>query len=224
MRVIPVIHFLHARQALRNAELAAKHGCHGVFLIDMQGRQADAVRASALEIKRQLPELKLGINHLSLAPTAAVLLNDSIGLDMTWTDQCLTHTEANAVTRQRLDFMTRTLATLPHHEAYVGVAFKYQAPEPNPGKAAADAHAAGFIATTSGPATGQPIDLDKLREIRAALPAGASLAVASGVTPENVVQLRGLATHVLVATGINSITGDELIEESLLSELMAYAS
>lgn len=224
MRVIPVIHFLHARQALRNAELAAKHGCHGVFLIDMHGRQPDAVRESALEIKRQLPELKLGINHLGLAPTAAVLLNDSLGLDMTWTDQCLTHTEANAVTRQRLDFMTRTLATLPQHEAYVGVAFKYQAPEPNPGKAAADAHAAGFIATTSGPATGQPIDLDKLREIRAALPAGAPLAVASGVTPENVVQLRGLATHVLVATGINSLTGDELIEESLLSELMAYTS
>lgn len=224
MRVIPVIHFLHARQALRNAELAAKHGCHGVFLIDMHGRQPDAVRESALEIKRQLPEIKLGINHLGLAPTAAVLLNDSLGLDMTWTDQCLTHTEANAVTRQRLDFMTRTLATLPQHEAYVGVAFKYQAPEPNPGKAAADAHDAGFIATTSGPATGQPIDLDKLREIRAALPAGAPLAVASGVTPENVVQLRGLATHVLVATGINSLTGDELIEESLLSELMAYTS
>jgi predicted TIM-barrel enzyme len=106
------------------------------------------------------------------------------------------------------------------HLCFMGVAFKYQPHESNPGRAAANAHALGLIPTTSGPATGQCADLAKLKQIRKALPAGAPLALASGITPSNVHDYRGIVTHALVATGINKADGSELIDEALLLALV----
>jgi predicted TIM-barrel enzyme len=80
----------------------------------------------------------------------------------------------------------------------------------------------GFLPTTSGAATGQPADRNKLGAMRAALGSG-PLGIASGVTPENVAAHRGLVTHILVSTGISNsfYTFDEESLRSLIEKAHA---
>lgn len=91
-----------------------------------------------------------------------------------------------------------------------GVAFKYQravAPE-DWGAAAVQAAAMGVHAvTTSGPATGEPASVEKVKAIRSALRDHA-LALASGITPENVGDFLPYVDAYLVATGIERTFGE----------------
>jgi len=58
------------------------------------------------------------------------------------------------------------------------------------------------VVTTSGVATGHSADLEKINTFRRAC-GDSPLAVASGITPENVKQYIPMVDAVLVATGIN---------------------
>jgi predicted TIM-barrel enzyme len=95
-----------------------------------------------------------------------------------------------------------TLAKHPTHLVFAGVAFKHQRPEPNPELAARMADKFGFIASTSGSATGVAAEVDKIARLRTAL-GDAPLAIASGVTPENVHEYAPHLSHILVATGVS---------------------
>lgn len=89
---------------------------------------------------------------------------------------------------------------------YGSVAFKYQAPEPDPAGAAVQALKLCMLPTTSGPGTGHAPDVEKARSMAAAVargPLGGELAVASGMTPENVSAFLPYFTHFLVATGVS---------------------
>ena len=92
-QVWPVIHFDTPASAYRNAAIAAHCGCTGVFLIHMDGLD-DQLDPVAVEIKRRHPELKVGINYLTLPAPVALVRSLSLGLDATWTD-----TPACAATR-----------------------------------------------------------------------------------------------------------------------------
>jgi predicted TIM-barrel enzyme len=92
----------------------------------------------------------------------------------------------------------------PGHLFFAAVAFKGQAPDPFPADSAALAAYHGLIPTTSGTGTGVAPDVEKIRRIRARLQLSDRLAVASGITPENIGQFAPHLTHVLVATGISS--------------------
>jgi uncharacterized protein len=60
------------------------------------------------------------------------------------------------------------------------------------------------VVTTSGPGTGRAPELEKIKIMgEAAKQCGRGLAIASGVTPENVAQFMPYATHILVATGVS---------------------
>ena len=74
--------------------------------------------------------------------------------------------------------------------------------------------------TTSGVATGHSAEVPKIEAFRAGC-ADQTLAVASGVTPDNAAAYAGLVDAVLVATGINR-TGDFYnIEPVRLRRLLA---
>jgi predicted TIM-barrel enzyme len=81
------------------------------------------------------------------------------------------------------------------------VAFKYQAPEPQPAAAARYAHLGGFIPVTSGPATGKAPDVAKLKAMSEHVP---HLGLASGISPNNAEDFVPYIPHYLVATGISS--------------------
>jgi predicted TIM-barrel enzyme len=83
-----------------------------------------------------------------------------------------------------------------------GVAFKYQRPVADLAAAARIASRYMDVVTTSGPGTGQAADVEKIHAMKAAL-GDFPLAIASGITPENVSQYLPCSDCYLVATGIS---------------------
>jgi predicted TIM-barrel enzyme len=63
------------------------------------------------------------------------------------------------------------------------------------------------VVTTSGPGTGRAAEVTKIQRMREAL-GDAPLAIASGITPENVDQYLPYADCFLVATGISRSDGE----------------
>lgn len=196
--ILPVIHFRDTEQAMRNASIAAEAGADGVLLIQMEGMNAALARTGA-KIKQDYPALLVGANHLGEHPAYGLTRNLESNLDMTWTDDQLTHSD-----RSNDDTLHMIKMRLPKgHLYFAGVAFKHQRLESFPRNAALQSLKAGLIPTTSGSATGVAADLSHLANLREGI-GNAPLAVASGVTPDNFDAHAPFVSHVLVATGISS--------------------
>lgn len=197
-QVLPVIHVLDVAQAVQNAQLAFEHGADGVFVISMDGRD-DELDGVACHLKSRWPDRFIGVNYLTVAPLAALERSLLFGLDATWTDK-------PGVTSQEASDQARLISELllrhPKHKFFGSVAFKYQPTDSDPSKAAVNAATLGMVPTTSGSATGIPPAVTKVAAMRRALGTG-PLALASGLTPENVGVLAPYLTHLLVATGVS---------------------
>jgi predicted TIM-barrel enzyme len=212
--IIPVIHYADDEQALRNAGRAAEAGCEGVMLIEMRGRN-DPLPAMARAIKARWPHMLVGINFLGATAIEALVDNLAIGTDMTWTDAQPTHSmEAPWFGAEQL---REARAWGGAHLLFTGVAFKHQRHEPDPETAARKALEMGFVPTTSGEATGVAAEVGRIERLRAAIGPDAPLAIASGVTPDNVHLYAPLLSHILVATGVSSSFHE--FDEDLLRRL-----
>lgn len=198
--ILPVIHYQSDEQALRNAEVAFDAGCDGVFLIHMRGQNA-LLAAPARAIKARWPDKLVGVNYLGWDTAGAVAANIDDGLDMTWTDNQLTHSSGDDLQDARR--VHAAMAAKPGHLVFTGVAFKHQRKEPHPVQAAQMAVEHGFIPTTSGPATGVAAEVTAVRALREGLDV-APLAIASGITPDNVAEFAPNLSHILVASGVSS--------------------
>ncbi len=214
MNVYPVIHYLDRETALREALLAQRCGAFGVFLISHHNNDAELIDV-AWEVKQVVAAtpFRVGVNLLSRSAIDAVAQARERALDMVWADDM--GVSSRGLTEQ--GHACSREARKGGLELFASVAFKYQAKELDPAQAARNAHAAGFIATTSGVGTGKAPDLDKIVSMSAACEG--KLAVASGMTPENVDRFSPYLAHVLVATGISQ---DEYrIDEHKLRHLLA---
>jgi len=199
--VLPVIHVHSSKQALHESGVAALAGALGVFVISMRGDNAPLLELGN-GIKRAHPSLRVGVNLLGESAHAALRLSAGAGLDLTWSDEPVVTSSGPSAEALAI---RAALARAPAHKFFAAAAFKYQKHEPNPAAAAAAARALGFIPTTSGPATGVAPEIAKLE----AMSSGGvqALAVASGVTPENVGEIAPLVDYILVATGVSSTDG-----------------
>ena len=230
--VWPVIHLLDEATALDNARMALAAGCTGVFVISMEGND-EAIDPVAHAIRELYPRLRVGVNYLSLPAPEALERSLREGHAATWADVPGVRSDevsASAYALERLlRLRPRARPGEPQHLFFGSVAFKYQAPDPVPGQAAVLATRFGMIPTTSGEATGVAPPARKLSLMRSALDVAFSsslrspLALASGVTPDNVSELAPFLTHVLVATGISSdfYTFDEQLIRQLVERLAA---
>lgn len=199
-KVIPVIHYRSYQLALANAQIAFDAGAAGVFLINMDGPN-NLLAPAARAVKERWPDKLVGINYLGQDAAEAVRRNIADGLDMTWTDSQPTHSaQTSWAAAERI---RDEAARQEGHLVFVGVAFKHQDDEPRPDVAALAALSFGFIPTTSGPATGVPAEVEHVADMRAAL-GDAPLAIASGITPENVASFAPHLSHILVASGVSS--------------------
>ena len=200
-RIIPVIRHADDETSIRNAVLAEKAGAAGVFLIHMSGYD-DELDCPARAIKAICPKLLVGTNRLSMLPAKAIDLDDSLGLDMTWADNCgVTSAGTNGFVPRIVSALDRIRAGGREHLFFGSVAFKYQAHEPDPATAALKVAELGWIATTSGSGTGSAPSIEKLAAMKSAI-GNRPLAVASGITPDNAIDLLPFIDYVLVATGI----------------------
>ena len=213
-KLLPVIHVTSEEQALENAWLCADAGIEGVFLINHKKNHNHLFR-TAEAVHRVLPSLWLGLNALDLSPEQVMnkapefirgiwcdnpgLIEDSVG-----------QMEGDIINKLRVKFTY-----------FGGVAFKYQEPVLN--LAGMSRLAAGYmdVITTSGEGTGIAADVAKIKTIKAAV-GGTPLALASGVTAENVESYLPYVEYFLVATGISK-SFDYLCPEKL-SELQSIIS
>lgn len=199
--LIPVIHILNERQALTNVETCLANNIVKVFLINHAVSDSDLLEC-ANHIKQKYPSLWVGVNRLGVSTVNAVNTELS-GIDGLWCDGTLTVENAEKY---------RKFAGL----FFGGLAFKYQ-PQPTDLQIACEeAKLATDVATTSGIGTGHAADVQKINEIRSFL-GDHPMAIASGVSAENVDNYKGIANYLLVATSITD--RNELIINEKLAEL-----
>ena len=197
--VFPVIHVESGAQALRNAQIAHEAQADGVFLIN-HGMSYERLLEIHRAVADKFPDWWIGVNCLDLTPEE-VFGRVSRSISGVWTDNA--HIDEDAATQSAAAHIQAA-----RHQAawpglyYGGVAFKYQRPVEDLARAAAIASQYMDVVTTSGPGTGEAAAPDKIRVMKQAI-GEHPLAIASGITPENVSDYLDSADCFLVATGIS---------------------
>ena len=180
--VLPVIHCGEGEEAIPNVRIAVEAGADGVFLIN-HGIWPAQLLDLAEEVRGLFPDLWIGVNVLGW-DVDEVSDNLPEGIQGIWTDAC----EVKPSTFKGTYFG--------------GVAFKTHGLVKDPSAAAKAAMSKMDVITTSGPGTGKAASVEKVRIIREAI-GKMPLALASGVTPENVDGYLPCVDYFLAATGIS---------------------
>ena len=213
--VLPVVHVASADQALRNTGVAREAGAHGVFLINHGTMGWRKLLQIHEEVTASFPGWWVGVNCLDLEPREMIARATS-GISGVWVDNALIVEEsqeqpgAEEVQDERQQRGWTGLY-------FGGVAFKYQRHVEDLAGAARLAARYMDVVTTSGPAAGQAAEVEKIAVMKQAL-GDHALAIASGVTPENVADYMSHADCFLVATGISR--NFEELEPSRVKALM----
>ena len=198
--VLPVIHVESLNQSLRNAAIARTAGCDGVFLIDHFISRRELLQI-ARSVRAEFPDWWIGVNCLGVEPEAVVaeVEPDISGI---WVDNA--KIDEHSTMQPAVELFLQAREKRKWNGLYFGgVAFKYQRPVADLETAARLAAQFIDVVTTSGPGTGKSASLEKIATMKRGL-GDAPLAIASGITPENVSDYLDLATCFLVATGISS--------------------
>lgn len=217
--LLPVVHPVGRREALEAVHIARSLGLKGVFLIDQIMHEGD-VLALVREIRDRHHGLWVGVNLLTRSPAEALvtapggcgtidgLWSDNAGVDARGVEQPV----AGAFVTARREVSWDGLY-------FGGVAFKYQRPiaRDDLGRVASMAPAYMDVVCTSGTGTGVAADIDKVRGLHGGL-GGHALALASGITAQNVHDYLPYVQVFLVGTGIETRLGvlDPKKIESLL--------
>lgn len=195
---MPVIHVLNAEQMLGNISVAKYNGADGVFLVNHGCITFQQLLGFYAEAVETYPDFWIGLNCLDL-PSHEVFGNVPGTVHGIWADNggiCDTD-----VGYAKLVYRSRRRSSFTGMY-FGGVAFKgYRVEDP---KTAAK-RAANYmdIVTTSGPRTGQAASREKIISMKEAI-GDKSLAIASGVTVDNVQDFLPYVDYFLVATGISS--------------------
>ena len=195
--------------AIRGLELgsdgAREAGADGVFLIN-HGMSDKSLLEVHRTVTTEHSDWWVGVNCLGLYP----------GKVFEQIDDCVAGVRVdNAMIDERGGDQSQAREILAAREAsgwqglyFGGVAFKYQRPVDDLAHAARLAADYMDVVTTSGPGTGRAASPEKIRTMKDAL-GETPLAIASGITPENVADYLECADCFLVATGISQ-TFEEL--------------
>ena len=199
-----VVHITSTEQAIRNTGIARDEGADGVFLINHHTNFLHLL--SCFEgVRRKFPEFWIGINCLDLdrqamfkrlPVTAGGFWADDAGIQEEFEEYGM---DPSYDARKFFEYR----AQHPKNGIYFGgVAFKYQKPSRNPAFAAKVAAPYVDVVITSGVATGVAADVEKIKAMKIAMD-DAPLALASGVTPENVSTYLPYVDCFVVSTGVS---------------------
>jgi uncharacterized protein len=219
--VLPVVHPVGLAEALASVEVAQDAGAKGVFVIN-QGMNDHDTLGLVGEIERRHPTLWVGINLLGHMPAEALgtALEARGRVDGIWSDNAFVDERATEQP-EAAEFVAARRARGWTGLYFGGVAFKYQrdvAPDAL-GRATVFAASCMDVVCTSGPATGKAAHVDKLVAMRHAVGPGTAIALASGVTAENVGAFLPYVDAFLVGTGIEARFG--VLDRSKLTALLA---
>lgn len=177
--------------AIKNAHIAYDNGADGIFLIGHRLQYLDLIQIY-YAVRKQFPDEWIGVNFLDVPTTKLELLNPCqdllTGLNALWFDSLP---------------VGKTFSV----ETFGGIAFKYINPNPTDEDLARECRQAILsvsTATTSGNKTGEPPSIEKLQKIKKLLEGKIPLAVASGVTAENISSMLPYVDSFLVATSVTA--------------------
>jgi hypothetical protein len=183
---LPVVHVADYEQAIRNVKVAFDAKADGVFLIN-HGCMAHELFEILFKIRDRYPDEWIGANFLGIPESEVFWPWPPPFVDGIWSDGL--HVE----TRDKVSY---------DGLYFGGFAFKYRAPVDNLEDGAKDVRKYLNVVTTSGSGTGTPPTTDKISRIRYAI-GDFPMAIASGITPENVKYFLPFVNAFLVATGIS---------------------
>jgi hypothetical protein len=200
---LPVIHPVTRETALQSIDTAVGSGADGIFLIN-QGMSSAQLLDFIPEVRRAHDKLWIGVNLLGSDPEVVIDLIARLPVGGIWSDNADIDEQSDAQPAGERFRQAR-------HKArwdglyFGGVAFKYQRevaacllPD-----AARQASRWMDVITSSGPGTGYAATVEKARALRSG--AGAHpLALASGVSPENVEGFLPFVDAYLVASEIET--------------------
>jgi predicted TIM-barrel enzyme len=209
--LLPVVHPISRQAALDAVRAVHDLGVKGVFLIDQPMSERELIQL-AREVRDRHPSLWIGLNLLSrtASKTLTTTYNRGWSLDGIWSDWAgiderqvmgSSHPEAEAFLNVRHTARWDGLY-------FGGVAFKYQREVVPADLSAAAEMSVPYmdVLCTSGPGTGYPADIEKVKALRAGL-GDHAMALASGVTPDNVCNYLPYVQAFLVGTGIEKSLG-----------------
>lgn len=198
--VLPIINVNSLEQASTNVQIAREGGADGCFLISLGLASDEELLEIHAAVRAQEPDFWLGINCVGMTLDR---LFRRIGPEVAgvWADDALIdETTADQPAAQRVRELQQERGWQGLY--FGGVAFKYQRPVRDVVAAARRAVGCMDLVTTSGPGTGIAAAPEKVRLMKQAI-GPAPLALASGVTPENVNDYLPWADCFLVSSGIS---------------------
>jgi len=224
--VLPVIHVLQNEQAEHNVRLAIQEGCPGVFLINHDFPYSEFLPIIR-HVRQTFPDYWIGVNFLAVTgleafPVLAQLGEEGCRVDAYWADDARIDEKHDAANQVEADDIDRVRQSCGWDGLYFGgTAFKKQREVSEADYATSASIACNYmeVVTTSGIATGHSADLSKVSTFRDAC-GDKPLALASGITPENVTEYLPFVDAVLVATGINVKNDFYNIDPAQLDSLM----
>jgi len=211
--VLPVIHVESYPQALKNAVVAATAGADGIWLIshgDLNATELFDVQSKlSLNFKTKF---WVGVNCLDLNPISVFdasingieivdenqIATMGVDNDGIWVDNAGIFEDEISSSAKKINDLRPAYNGL----YFGGVAFKYQRKVNDYAKVAEMARDYVDVITTSGEATGQAADLNKIKLMYEAS-GDNPLALASGVTEDNIEDYLPYVNAFLVPTSIN---------------------
>lgn len=189
-RLHVVIHAKDDERGVFDAGVAIGAGARSLALID-QYCPIEEVQWIAAAVRRRLPRresVQITVNHLMGTPP---LWLEELNCD-SWVDG--------------ISVQTNAVRPAGEYTTFGGLAFKGQYDPPEIVERhlrdyAADPHPR-FVVTTSGPRTGEPPTTQKIDWFRSLMPEDARLAIASGMTVDNLPVFLPLATDFFVGTAL----------------------
>ena len=195
---LPVIHVLNEEQMLRNLTISKNAGADGVFLINhgiLTFRELLRLHSRAV---LEFPDWWIGVNCLDLSGVDVFQFLDN-SVSGVWVDNGGIDGKKN-IQAKKILFSKENSSWNGLY--FGGVSFKYQNNIPDDFLASSIAMGFMDIITTSGPATGKKASVEKISIMKHAL-GSTRLALASGVTCDNVIECLPFVDIFLVATGIS---------------------
>ena len=197
--ILPVIHVSSEEQAMRNVDIVMESDADGIFLINTGINSTELIRIHE-KITGYFQGLWVGVNCVGLDPIT-VFSHIPVSMAGVWTDN------ARIAEGERYPFDADEILEAIDASGWKGlyfggVAFKYQRRVNNLRSAARNARDYMDVVTTSGPRTGLAADIEKIKIMKKALD-DFPLAIASGITPENVTDYLPYSDCYLVSTGIS---------------------
>ncbi len=201
--LLVVIHANSEEQTLRNADIAFNEGADGIFLVNHR------ISASTLMEFYKTIRIRhifdwIGLNFLDCPRLRAIELTGKlIGVSGLWLDNAGYSEWSTDPTEKVRDIrFWQNEYDVKDTLIFGGVAFKYQEEVEHPARAAAATAPLIDVVTTSGKGTGYAADVEKIKSMKNAI-GTQPLAIASGITPENVREYMPYADCFLVSTGIS---------------------